>query len=73
MEEAHVNSWEYRNAHAKEELIRWYETLHNDKNPSERVTAQLQMLAAVLYLLLPPKEYKKLTLRREDSNTRTLL
>lgn len=73
MEEAHVNSWEYRNAHAIEELIKWYELLHNDKQPSERVEAQIQMLAAVLYLLLPPKEYKKLTQLRTDPDKLTLL
>lgn len=50
----------------KEDFIEWYEDMlgHQHLHFSETVQAKLQMLSAVLWYLLPEKEYRKLTRRK---------
>lgn len=54
---------EVRQANAVNEFVIWYEAMSNQisKQYSGRVQAQLEILSAVLWHLLPDKEYKRLT------------
>lgn len=52
-----------RKKHMVKDLKEWYEDLiaHQGLTYSERTQGQLTMLSAVLWYLLPDKDYKKLT------------
>lgn len=52
-----------RNKNAIMDMKEWYLSLYKSRqtNDSDRLQGQMTMLAAVLWLLLPEKEYKQLT------------
>ena len=54
---------EERAENAKQEIIAWYKDVQKaaTQNPTDRLMGQLTAFSAVLWLLLPEEEYKKLT------------
>jgi hypothetical protein len=54
---------ENRQENAIEDFKEWYEDLvvSQELDYSERVQGQLTMLSSILWYLLPPADYKKLT------------
>lgn len=57
-------SWEQRHTEAIPDFISWYNELQDFAEKygyDERIAGQLTILSSVLWYLLPPKDYKKLT------------
>lgn len=61
---------EVRQQEAVKDFKQWYAQL-SQRPYSEMLQGQLSMLSAVLWYLLPPKEYKKLVTSKKDLNAPT--
>lgn len=57
-------TWDERHKNAVDDFIDWYNQLHEYQSRhdyDDRIQAQITVLSSVLWYLLPPKQYKKLT------------
>lgn len=71
MEERDYRSRKERSLYPELEITKWYQNVLEaaTKDPNnQRLMGQLTALSAVLWLLLPEKEYKKLTTAKKGLN-----